>query len=252
MPLSTHIKEHAILAGQGGLLTTAQAAAVALARAPIGGAPVLPVAPYPRRLTKAGYCLYTNFAAANFTLSGTDSAYWSISTVNGYQGIAASDTVEGVALNSKTGALTMLKVVASGNASQSGANTFVTLNANSLAAATGDQKFGLWVYLSTDTTTNSNYVNPGFSVNLSTANTFNGDSADYTWTLNSNQLRQGWNFLVFRADASSHPYGVTLSGNGSVPFTSTLFGRISAKSRQLSWGSTTTGIGCLKRTLSAR
>lgn len=178
-----------------------------------------PLAIKGKRITKAGRNVFAFTDHTAFTVSGAEAAAYTLSTVSGYNGIAAGDSVEGVAQGSKTGSTAMVKLVCNGT--QAGAANYFITSASSLAKTTGDEKFGLWVYLSTDLTTNSTWVQPTFAINVSTANTFNGDAADYTFSYNGNQMRPGWNFLVFKCDATSHPYGISKSGVGTAKFATT-------------------------------
>jgi peptidoglycan/xylan/chitin deacetylase (PgdA/CDA1 family) len=179
----------------------------------IGPTRMAPVAPNSSRITKAGYNIFAFTDHTAFTASGAEAAAYTLSTVSGFNGIAAGDTPEGVAQGSKTGSTAMVKLVCNG--SQAGAANYFITSASNLNLTTGDEKFGMWVYFSTDITTNSSWIQPAINIDVSTANTFNGDAADYTFSFNGNQIRQGWNFLVFKCDATTHPYGVTKSGIGS-------------------------------------
>ena len=177
-----------------------------------------PIANTCRRIINPGRNLFAFTDHTAFTASGAEAAAYTLSTVSGYNGIAAGDTPDGVAIGSKTGSTAMVKLVCNGT--QAGAANYFITSASNLALTTVDEKFGLWVYFSCDITTNSTWM-PSISINVSTANTFNGDAADYTFGFNSNQCRQGWNFLVLKCDNSTHPYGISKSGVGTAKFATT-------------------------------
>ena len=103
-----------------------------------------PLAIKGKRITKAGRNVFAFTDHTAFTVSGAEAAAYTLSTVSGYNGIAAGDSVEGVAQGSKTGSTAMVKLVCNGT--QAGAANYFITSASSLALTTGDEKFGMWVY----------------------------------------------------------------------------------------------------------
>lgn len=140
----------------------------------------------------------------------------------GYTGWDGAGNKTGIV--SRTGQPDMLKVVPAANTSE--AITLGTFATNMLVKSLNGL-FGLWVYLEKQ---------PGYSTGnvanlagtLEVALTTNGTT--YTNALNvgfnNNQLREGWNFLVFRmrdpscylagaSTAEDHPYGIYANANGT-------------------------------------
>lgn len=129
-----------------------------------------------------------------------------------------------IGITSRTGQPDMLKVVPAANTSE--AITLGTFATNMITKSLNGL-FGLWVYLERQ---------PGYSTGnvanlagtLEVALTTNGTA--YTNALNvgfnNNQLREGWNFLVFKmrdptcyvsgaSTAEDHPYGIYANCNGT-------------------------------------
>jgi peptidoglycan/xylan/chitin deacetylase (PgdA/CDA1 family) len=60
-------------------------------------------------------------------------------------------------------------------------------------------------------------MTPSLNIGISDVNSFPG-STDYDFSVTSNQIRQGWNFIVVSTVASSHPYGI-IKTSGTADFT---------------------------------
>ena len=154
------------------------------------------------------------------------SGQWSINSgspvlTQGYTGWDGSGAKTGI--TSRTGQPDMLKVVPAANTSEEIRLTAGSFSTNMLTKALAG-KVGLWVYIESL---------PGYQVGGTLQSTLNLTMSTTTTTtnalfagFNNNQLREGWNFLVFvmrdplayqsgSGVTEYHPFGVSATGYGT-------------------------------------
>lgn len=166
------------------------------------------------------------------------SGQWSVSNgaptlTQGYTGWDGSGAKTGI--TSRTGQPDMLKVVPAANTTEG--ITLGTFATNMLVKSLNG-RFGIWVYLE---------AQPGYQVGGALAGTMEvaltTSGTAYTNGLNvgfnNNQLREGWNFLVFRMRnfaayqpasgvAEDHPFGMYVTSNGTAADANILASAITA------------------------
>jgi hypothetical protein len=162
-----------------------------------------PVAQKCNRIVRGGNNFYSFTDHTVLLNTGTENANYVLSTVSGVNGIAYDNS------GSQTGSPTMVKLAVSGQAGA--ANNFIA-SPNNLALTMVDNKFGFWVYYSPDST----WAVPNLHIRLAATNVPNG-TTDWDFSMNINQMRPGWNFLVVIPLNATHPYGIT-AVNGSESF----------------------------------
>lgn len=157
-----------------------------------------------RQCTKGGKLLYAFSDHSVLVKSGANAAGVTLSTVSGYNGIAADSS------GSRTGSPSMVKIVGDGTAS---GNILISVPTAQITQAVIDGKMGLWVYCDY-----GNAAVPTINGLWSTAATLLNEHSN-SW--NTNQFRHGWNFLVYDAKQSTHPFGVSVSYGGANDITTT-------------------------------
>jgi len=176
---------------------------------PLGQIRNSPIAAISPRV-KGGGTQWYNFKASGITLSGTNSSMVTLTDVSGTNGIAYDSS------GSRTGNNSMMKMVCNNATGSASGNIFLT-SAASLNVSVVDGRMGFWIYLSPD----SESLFDAFNFDCSSYNGFNFTS-DYDFSVNANQIRPGWNFLVLYASPTrtTHPFGISQNnGSASADFT---------------------------------
>lgn len=155
-----------------------------------------------------------NFTTGWYVVTGTPTL---TQAYTGWDGAGAKTGIV-----SRTGQPSMLKYVPSANTSETiGIAQFATNFLNKSL----NGKFGLWVYIeSMPGYQVGGTPTGGIAINLGTNGAFNGNSLLVSY--NTNQLREGWNFLKFvmrdplayqsgSGHVEYHPFGVGATGQGT-------------------------------------